>query len=81
MEKVKRTQYQAALAITGTWHGTYRYKLYEELGWDTFSERRWCRRIFQIHKIEKTPYLRNKLPPHRRPLYIFNNSNTFHEIR
>ena len=29
MEKVERTQYQAALAITGTWQGTNRSKLYE----------------------------------------------------
>ena len=33
MEKVERTQYQASLAITGTWQGTNRSKLYEELGW------------------------------------------------
>ena len=75
MENVERTQYQAALAITGTWQGTNRYKL---------SDRRWCRRILHVHKIEKykTPsYLRDKLPPHRRPLYRFNNSNTFQEIR
>ena len=84
MEKVERTQYQAALAITGSWQGTNRSKLYEELGWETLSDRRWCRRILQIHKIEKyksPSYLRDKLPPHRRPLYRFNNSNTFHEIR
>ena len=29
MEKAERTQYQAALAITGTWQGTHRAKLYE----------------------------------------------------
>ena len=84
MEKVERTQYQAALAITGTWQGTNRSKLYEELGWETLSDRRWCSRILQIHKIEKykTPsYLRDKLPPHRRPLYKFNNSNAFQEIK
>ena len=84
MEKVERTQYQAALAITGTWQGTNRSKLYEELGWETVSDRHWCRRILHVHKIEKykTPsYLRDKLPPHRRPLYRFNNSNTFQEIR
>ena len=65
MEKVERTQYQAALAITGTWQGSNRIKLYEELGWETLSDRRWCRRIFQIHNIENhmTPsYLRDKLP-------------------
>ena len=84
MEKVERTQYQAALAITGTWQGTNRYKLYEELGWESLSDRRWCRRILQVHKIEKyiTPsYLRDKLPPHHRHLYRFNNSNTFQKIR
>ena len=84
MEKVERTQYPAFLAITGTWQGTNRSKLYDELGWETLSDRRWCRRILQIHTIEKhkTPsYLRDKLPPYRIPLYTFNNSNTFHKIR
>ena len=44
MEKVEITQYQAALAITGTWQGTNRSKLYDEFGWETLSDRRWCRR-------------------------------------
>ena len=35
MEKVERIQYQAALAISGAWHGSSRVKLYEELGWET----------------------------------------------
>ena len=64
MEKVERTQYLAALAVTGAWRGTNRSKLYEELGWETLTDRRWCRRILQIHKIEnnKTPsYLKDKL--------------------
>ena len=80
MEKVERTQYQAALAITGTWQGTNRSKLYEELGWETLSDRRWCMRILQIHKKYKIPsYLRDKLSPHSRPLYRLNNSNTFQD--
>ena len=61
-----------------------RSKLCEESGWEILSDRRWCWHILQIHKIEKckTPsYLRDKLPPHRRPLYRLNNSNTFQEIR
>ena len=85
MEKAERIQYQAALAITGAWQGSSRSKLYEELGWESLSERRWCRRILQIHKIvsNKTPsYLKDKLPRNRRPLYSQNNNlNTFHEIR
>ena len=84
MEKAERIQYQAALAVTGAWQGSSRSKLYEELGWESLSERRWCRRILQIHKIlsNNTPsYLKDKLPRHRRPLFSQNNNNTFHEIR
>ena len=79
MEKVERIQYQAALAITGAWQGTNRSKLYEELGWESLSDRRMCRRILQIHKIinEKTPsYLKDKLPPNHRP-FLF---SVFREI-
>ena len=83
MEKVERIQYQAALAVTGAWQGSSRCKLYDELGWESLSERRWCRRILQVHKIvsNNTPsYLKDKLPRHRRPLYSQNNNknNTFH---
>ena len=45
MEKVERIQYQAALAITGAWQGSNRSKLYEELGWESLSDRRMFRRI------------------------------------
>ena len=86
MEKAERIQYQAALAITGAWQGASRSKLYDELGWESLSERRWCRRILQIHKIvsNNTPsYLKDKLPRYRRPLYSQRNKNDniFHEIR
>ena len=78
MEKVERIQYQAALAVTGAWQGSSRVKIYEELGWESLTDRRMCRRVLQIHKIidKKTPfYLREKLPPNRRNLinlkYVF----------
>ena len=45
MEKAKITQYQAAFAVTGAWQGSSR----QELGWESLSERCWCRRILQIH--------------------------------
>ena len=85
MEKAERIQYQVALAITGAWQGSSRSKVYEELGWESLSDRRWCRRILQIHKIvsNNTPsYLKDKLPRYRRPLYSQrnNNDNIFHEI-
>ena len=84
MENVERTQYLAALAITGAWQSSNLSELYEEHGWESLSDQRWCRRILQIHKIKNnmTPsYLRDKLPPNRRLLYRCKNSNTFHEIR
>ena len=51
MAQADRIQYQAALAITGAWKDTNRSKLYDELGWESLSDRRWCRRILQVHKI------------------------------
>ena len=84
MEKAERIQYQLALAITGAWQDSSRLKLYEEVGWESLSERRWCRRILQIHKIvsnKTSSYLKDKLPRYRRPLYSHNNNNTFHGIR
>jgi len=78
MKEVEKIQYQAALAITGSWQGSSRTKLYEELGWETLSDRRNCRRILQIHKIEneKTPsYLKNKLPAR-----TADNAATFRKI-
>ena len=47
----ERIQYQAILAITGAWQGSNRSKLYDELRWESLSDRRWCRRILNIHKI------------------------------
>ena len=49
--KVERSQYQPALAVTGAWESSNRPILYEELGWETLSDRRMCRRILQVHKI------------------------------
>ena len=80
MEKLERVQYQAALAVTGTWQGSNCSKLNEELGWETLSDRRMCRRILQIHKImnNKTPfYLKDKLPPKHRSFLI----NVFRKIK
>ena len=83
MGKVERIQYLAALAISGSLHGSSRSKLYEELGWESLSDRRTSRRILQIHKISnnKTPsYLKEKLPPNYRTLLNGNIRNTFREI-
>ena len=81
MKRIEKIQYQAALAITGAWQGSNRSKLYDELGWESLSDRRWCRRVLQIHNIVTNApcYLRNKLPRFRAdPCTSQNNANIFH---
>ena len=40
MNVLERTQYNAALAVSGAWEGTNFNKLYEELSWKTLTHRR-----------------------------------------
>ena len=84
MEKVERVQYQAALAITGAWQGSSHSKIYDELGWETLSDRRKYRRVLQIHKIINNnilSYLNEKLPPYCREMFSGSMCTTFHAIR
>ena len=84
MESIERVQYHAARIITGTWKGTSTNKLYEELGWESLSDRRWSRRLISFFKIHKgiTPvYLSDNLPPKRRLLYGKVNPNIYQSIR
>ena len=72
MEKLERVQYNVAMAITGTWRGTNRSKLNEELGWESLNDRRWSRRLIQFYKIHNNltlQYLRDHLPPLGSSLY------------
>ena len=57
MEKVEKIEYQAALDITGAWKGSSRVQIYEELGWESLSDRRKCNRVLQFQKVvnEKAP--------------------------
>ena len=83
MEKIEKIQYLAALAITGTWKGSNRTKLYEELGWESLTDRRRCRRILQVHKIvtNRSPlYLKDKLPINHRHLIGANVPNSIHGV-
>ena len=66
MEKIESVQNSAALAVTGTWRGTSRAKLYAELGWESLSSRRWSRRLTLFYKIinNLTPlYTKEPIPP------------------
>ena len=51
MNLVEQVQYKAALIVTGCWQGTSREKLYDELGWESLSDRRWGRRMSLYYKI------------------------------
>ena len=72
MNTLERIQCPADLAITGTWKGTNQNKIYEELGWESLSDRRWSRRHFHFYKIQNNltpPYLRTPIPPLRTHLF------------
>ena len=44
-KRIESTQYNAALAITGAIKGISRVKIYNELGIESLSDRRWHRRL------------------------------------
>ena len=56
-KKLESFQYSAALAVTGTWRGTSREKLYIELGWESLNSRRRSKRLTLFFK-----YLNNLSP-------------------
>ena len=51
MDKLESVQLQAAYAVSGSWKGTSTKKVYEELGWEWLSQRRWYRRMTLFFKI------------------------------
>ena len=66
--RIESAQNNAALAITRTIRGTYKEKLYQELGFETMKERRF-RRICCFSKIlnnQTTGYLYSLLSPPNR---------------
>ena len=63
--KLESVQYNAALAITGTIHGTSQTKLYVELGLESLKARRWFRRLCYFYKFKSyglPPYLFQLIP-------------------
>ena len=83
MEGIEKVQYHAALAITGCWRGSNQNSLYEELGWESLSDRRWSRRLIQLYKISNnlTPdYLENRLPSFQGRSLRSDNDTNMQEI-
>ena len=52
MDLIERVQYKAALIFSGCWQGISRDRLYEELVWESLSDRRWARRLTIFDKIK-----------------------------
>jgi len=64
MNLIEQVQYKAALIVSG-WQGTSRERLYDELGWESLSERRWFRRMTMFYKISNgmaPSYLMERIP-------------------
>ena len=84
MEKLEAVQYSAALAVTGTWRGTSREKIYAELGWESLTSRRWSRRMTLFYKIMNnlTPlYTKEPIPPPHQSQYSLRNQDVVGRIR
>ena len=83
MITLERIRYHAALAITVSWKGTNLTRMYDELDWEFLTDRRWCRRLFLLYKIQNnlTPYLKDLIPPIRSHLLGNRSVNVINEIR
>ena len=84
MENLESVQYFAALAVTGSWKGTSREKLYNELGWESLNLRRWSRRLVMFYKIANniTPeYTRHPIPQIQQSTYSLREQHVIGKIR
>lgn len=82
--RLETIQYNAALAITGCIRGTSREKLYAEIGLESLSDRRYCRKLCFFYKIVNgcTPaYLQTFLPDPCIKSYATRTNNVFNTIK
>ena len=79
-KKLEQTQYSAALAVTGTWRGTSRQRLYDELGWEDLYSRRRYRRLCHFYNLRLTrspEYLFAEIPCERQLSYNLRNTRAY----
>jgi hypothetical protein len=57
-DRIESKQYQAARIVTGAWKGTKRDKLYDDLGWESLSDRRTCRKLALLFEIQEENFPR-----------------------
>ena len=53
-KKIEGVQYKEFIAITEAIQGTSQEKLYQELGIESLSDRRWYRKLFFLYKTTHT---------------------------
>ena len=76
MQSLESAQYQAALAVLGAWKGSSKISIYEELGWEPLSDKRWFRRFCQFYKIQNDliPLYLKEVIPQPRTFFIWSTS-------
>ena len=82
--KIEMVQYNAALIITGAIKGTSREKLYQELGLESLTDRRWTRKLIFFHKIilDLLPsYLQDYLNPYNVERKYLTRSSTRKNVK
>ena len=78
--RLERSQYSAAIAVSGAWRGTNRQKLCKELGWESLYNRRWIRRLVHFFNLRGTGtpnYLYAELPIGRTEQYGLRNMREY----
>ena len=84
MDKLESVQYSTGLAVTGTWRGTSREKLYTDLGWESLSSRRWSRRLTLFYKFLNNlspEYTVDAIPPLHQSQYCLRNQYVIGQLK
>ena len=83
MQKIESVQYSAAMAVTETWRGISREKLYTELGWESLSSRRWSKRLTLFCKLVNNlahKYTLDPIPPRHNSQYYLRNKGVIGQL-
>ena len=82
-QNIESIQCNAALAILGAVRGTSREKLYQELGFESFQQRSWYRKLFCLFKIinNQSPRYLFQLIPSLNTRYFSRNSENIPQLR
>ena len=67
MQEYERIQYQGGLIVNRAWKGTSRANIYEELGWESLSDRRRVLLLDRIVNNRSPKYFKDKLSAQRSP--------------